>query len=159
MLTVRPLWATTDRDYEYGDIFTSRATAEAEAKRLGVRVLSGWGVFDTETNMMPDEAKDIHWYLEDALAELKRLQNERENQSNEECTIARIPVQFEGVVSLEVPSKVDPKSYREIALALVIATCQNLDIPIDEIEEHVQNLSDEELEKMFESARVCGSWS
>lgn len=68
-----------------------------------------------------------------------------------------VPVQFTGEVTVEVPADWSDEMAEDIALAMVLATCDNPDAPLDQIDVP-DSITDEEIDEAARTARVSGTW-
>jgi len=66
------LWATADEDGGFIEVSRDEETAREwmKADEEAIEVIQGWGVIYKPTDMMPDDARDFHYKLEDAQKEL-----------------------------------------------------------------------------------------
>ncbi|MBP1309048.1 hypothetical protein JOD82_002068 [Paenibacillus sp. 1182] len=86
---IRKLWATVDENGDYVDIFDN----VNDVKEQGMNFTQGYGVFDNETNLLPDDAQDFHYDLQSARDELRNYltQTNRDLKSEKmETTIQEI---------------------------------------------------------------------
>jgi hypothetical protein len=69
------MWATVDNDG--GFINVSRVKEQAdewlEEDEEAVAVIKGFGIIYKPTNLMPDEARDFHYTLQEAESELRHF--------------------------------------------------------------------------------------
>jgi hypothetical protein len=73
LLIIKKLWATADEGKNYLDVSHVEEDVENWLKESdeAVQIIQGFGVFDSETNLMVDEASDFLYTYEEAQEELK----------------------------------------------------------------------------------------
>ncbi|WP_090739340.1 hypothetical protein [Paenibacillus sp. Mc5Re-14] len=69
------MWATADKDCGFIEVSRDEETAKEwmNADEEATQVIQGWGIIDKLTNLMPDDARDFHYKLEDAQSELNEF--------------------------------------------------------------------------------------
>lgn len=79
-LIIKELYATADRDNNYINISANREECvdrlENGNNKQETQVIKGYGIFEIETGLVPDQANDFYYDYEEAEHELDFLLNE-----------------------------------------------------------------------------------
>lgn len=80
MLVIKELFATADRDGNYLDISDNKSDCEKWLKegndKQAINIIKGFVVFDSEKNIVPDNASDFHYDYDEAFDELEFFTND-----------------------------------------------------------------------------------